>query len=442
MKKFTVKAARKVAIYGRKHLQKGVNLSNKVENKATRILDGTDYSFRVDESIPLEKIYYNNLPEIIPLHPAMPAIGATPSVTLLIPTLDGNSFFGGTATALVVAAKLAQTKNYRLRIVQTLKTGVPKNLGGFFKSEDININVSDIQIISIADRSYNIYGYISMHKDDIFIASAWWDTHLIQQLPLTRKFVYLIQDFEPIFYNNSDKYVLAEETYKQDNFVALCNTKLMYDFMEKRNYPAFRNQNTCFYFEPAVSRIKSGRSIDNEAKGKKKRIFLYGRPNVHRNLFFTALESLDRAFKEGYLKHDEWELFMAGQDSIPDINLPARLKVKNLGKMSMQDYVDFSKTIDIAISPMMAPHPNYPTLEFASIGSAVVTTKYDNKQDLSRYSKNIFVSDTSVKSIAGAINLAAKTTYEDRLANLEKNNIPASWNESLDETISKILKNL
>lgn len=438
MKKFTIRAIRKSAYLSNKALWKATRFTGRVEHKTTRILDGVDFSVKTSGSEPLEKIYYNSLPHITPLNPAMPAVGATPCIVLLLPTLDQRSFYGGTATALFVAAQLAVKTGRKLKIVQTLKTGHASNLPDFLNK---NINSSftedDIKVISVADRRHNVYGYLSMLPEDIFIASAWWDAYLLDQLPLVNKFIYLVQDFEPIFYNNSDNYILSESTYKKDSFIPLCNTKLMSDFMKERKYnEAFAAG--ALYFEPAVSRAKSG-FVTKKKKDEKKRLFLYGRPDVHRNLFFTALNSVDYAIKAGFLKADEWDLCMAGQDGVPDIELSSGAKIRNLGKMDMDEYINFSKSIDIAVSLMMAPHPNYPTLEFASIGSAVVTTKYANKQDLTSYSKNIFTSDIGVESIAGAIKEAALITYENRIKNANASNISTSW-DVLDEKIKDILE--
>lgn len=440
LQSFGLRAIRKASHLNNRGMRKVLRLTTKVENKATRILDGTDYSIKPSASVPFEKMYYNNLEYITPLNPAMPAVGSHPTVTLFLPTLDDSSFFGGTATALVVAAKIAKHQKRKLRIIQTLKTGRIDSLVPFFKQEGVAMKDEDIKIISVAERAYNRYGYISMLPDDIFIASAWWDAYLISQLPLTRKFIYLIQDFEPIFYNNSDRYVLAESTYKTDAFVPLCNTKLMHEFMIERAYPAFK-KGPSHYFEPAVSRLKNG-GVETKPIGSKKRLFIYGRPNVHRNLFFSALESLDYAFKAGFLNPNEWECYMAGQNNLPDIDLPSRVQIKNLGKMSMSNYVSFSKTVDLAISPMMAPHPNYPTLEFASIGTAVVTTKYANKQSLDSYSKNIIVSDIGIESMAGAIKRAAELTPAELSANLSSNKILDSWDSALDSILDDLVADL
>lgn len=153
-----------------------------------------------------------------------------------------------------------------------------------------------------------------------------------------------------------------------------------------------------------------------------------------------ALNSIDYAFKAGFIKHDEWELFMAGQDNIPDIQLTSGARIQNLGKLSMEDYIAFSRTIDLAVSPMMAPHPNYPTLEFASIGSQVVTTRYSNKTDLSNYSTNIIMCDIDVQSMAGAIKLAASNLDNSRKE--QDGKISDNWKTVLDTPISNILNKL
>ncbi len=441
MRRFTLRAARKGAHVSTKVLHKALSITTRVENKAVKVLNGSDYSMKVNGVAPLEKIYYNSLPYITPLNPSLPAIGSKGSVVLLLPTLDNKSFYGGTATALVVAGMVALQSKKKLKVIQTIKTGKGGDLSAFFKREGLTISNEDISVISVADRRYNFYGYLSIHADDIHIASAWWDAHLLSQLPLPRKFIYLVQDFEPIFYNNSDLYVLAENTYKQDSFVPLCNTELMADFMKERSYCGALKQGAQ-WFEPAVSRVKSGIVKESQAS-KKRRLFLYGRPDVHRNLFFTALESIDYAFKAEFLEKDSWECFMAGQDNLPDIQLPSGgPKIINKGKMDMEEYIAFSKTIDLALSPMMAPHPNYPTLEFASTGSAVVTTRYANKQSLDHYSKNIIMCDITVESMAGAIKEAASMNYELRMRNMKSNSLNSDWKLSLNKPLRAVLKAL
>lgn len=438
MKRLLIRSIRKASVLSSKVLDKGYSFSRKIEDKSTRILDGTDYGLLLNKAEPVEKILYTGLPYITPLHPALPN-GGDATITLLLPSLDKKSFYGGTATALYVAGILTtQHPGRKLRIVQTLKSGNPEGLENFFRDANINLSEQDILHVEVTGRRYNLYGYLPIHPDDVFVASAWWDAHLLNSMGLSKKFIYLVQDYEPIFYNNSDLSVLAEATYKNTSFVPLCNTQIMYEFMKGRAYPQFSNYK--YYFEPAVSREQSGIGTDN-TKSKKK-LFVYGRPDVHRNLFYSAIAAVNTAFSSGEMDASDWECYMAGQDNLPDIQFSSGAVIHNLGKMGMNDYIEFSKKIDIAVAPMLAPHPNYPTLEFASIGSMVVTTAYENKTDLSRYSHNIILTEPSIEAMADGIVRASKKSYNTRMKNQKNNHIGSSWETALGQVLREVWKDL
>lgn len=442
MKKAAFRAIRKTAYLTRRATNKAANLSGRVENKASKIINGTDPTVQIHKKILQEKVNAEALPEITPIHPAMPLTGRKAAVNLFIPSLQNSSFFGGTATALIVSAKLAVEKNMPLRIAETLKHGnaKPEQLRDFLQASGVEFKLSDITLMSLAGRKYNHYGYIDLHPDDIFLASAWWDAHLLNELPLQKKFIYLIQDFEPIFYNNSDQYVLAEETYRNNSFIPLFNTKLMREFMQKRGYAGIGNDE--LYFEPAVNIGKRIGYAPPKSNGQRRKLFIYGRPSVHRNLFYRALYVVDRAFSNRVLVPEDWEVYMAGQDKLPDVLLDCGVAVQNLGKLSLDEYYKFAKTIDLGVSLMMAPHPSYPPLELASLGAAIVTTTYSNKQDLSVYSKNIIVTDSSTDNLVKAVGYAAKVPYSDRIENAKNSNIPSDWQLSLQDVIKTIAQSV
>ncbi len=431
---FALRVIRKLANIGHKITYKMAVLFARIEDKSLRILLGTDYSVRARSEMTFEEKIYSSIPLIVPLNPSLPAIGRPAKVALVVPSLTSRGFYGGVATALIFAAKLAERHHMPLRIIQTSETGDGRGLEQFFTANGIAIDAASVELIDISARRYNIYGYLDMRPDDIFIVSAWWDAQLIEQLPLTHKFIYLIQDFEPIFYANGDMAVLAENTYRTNRFIPVCNTELMYKFMTHQGYDYIKDNG--LWFEPAVSRLASGKAVDNT--GKKKQLFLYGRPNVERNLFHLSLDALNRAFSDGGLVASEWEIWMAGQNNLPNIKLSSGAIIKNLGKMGMDEYITFSKTIDVALTPMMAPHPNYPTLEFASIGSAVVTTKYVTKHDLSNYSDNIVITDLSVEAITAGIKKAASMSYETRMKNLATTTIADNWDKTLAHTLKGV----
>jgi hypothetical protein len=439
IKKSAIRAIRKTAHLTNRASSWAAHFSNRVEHKTSRIISGTDSSFGAVSSSPFEKLYHLYAPEIVPLHPSLPQRGRKPAVVLLIPSLQKSSFFGGTSTAIITAALLAKKLSLDLRVIETLKHGGEMNLSAFLKSAGIDFK-GKITQIDVTGRGYNVYGYIDMHPEDVHMASAWWDAYLLDELPLKRKFVYLIQDYEPIFYNNSDKYALAESTYHSKNYVALCNTKLMHTFMTNRGFSQVKQGS---WFEPAVAYdAKALKTTTKKPASGKRRMFIYGRPNVERNLFFTAFSSLDRCFSDKHLDPSEWEVYMAGQDKVPDLELSSGVVVKSLGKMEFADYQKFISSIDVAVSLMMAPHPNYPTLEFAAKGAAVVTTRYDVKQDLSHYSKNIVMADITVDSICGALRQAASFDAETRHKNAEASTIPHTWKQTLDKPLDAIVKKI
>lgn len=435
-----VRGVRKAAYISRKVFSKAANFSGKVENKADRIIHGTDPTIQIHDKVLFEKIHAEALPEVVPIHPALPKTGRTGAATLFIPSLQKSSFFGGTATALIFTALVAQEKGLPIRIIETLVHGLASSadLSAFLQSVGIDFPDSEISLVDLAGRKYNHYGYLDMHPDDIYIASAWWDAHHLQQLPLLRKFVYLIQDFEPIFYNNSDHFILAEQTYHHDNFVPVCNTKLMYEFMSSKGYNHIAKNG--LWFEPAVGVGHRVGYSPAKQTGEKKRLFIYGRPAVHRNLFHTALEVVNQAFATYMLDSLEWEVYLAGQDGLPDILLDTGITAKNLGKMSFEAYYDFAKTVDVAVSLMLAPHPSYPPLELASLGAAVVTTKYENKTDLSAYSKNIIITDSTIPALLEALQTAAGIDHQTRTANAKAIALPATWHDALGDVVKKVGK--
>lgn len=435
IKILTLRLFRKTAHLINKMARNTSHLSSRVEHKATKLLTNDRVVFYSKRnSVIFDELYYEHFPQIIPIYPSLPLLGRRPTVTLLIPTMNKDLFFGGVATAIMASTLLAKKKNFDLRIVQTFKSS-DANVSKFIQRMNIDFR-GRILDIDMSQRAFGSYANLDIHPDDTFMASSWGDVYVLNKLPLKKKFVYLIQDFEPIFYNNSDERALAESTYSSDKYIALCNTKLMYDFLLSKQFSNVKNGT---WFEPAVSRYNSEKKVP---PGNKRKIFIYGRPRVKRNLFFTTIDAVNRCFSEQELDVKDWEVFMGGQDDIPDLQLGCGLVVRNLGKMNLEDYYEFIGSVDIAVSSMMAPHPNYPTLELASAGAAVVTTKYDIKQDLTNYSKNIITVDISPSSIAQGIKKAASLQAATRLENAKESNISQNWEEALDKPLNRIIKGI
>jgi beta-1,2-rhamnosyltransferase WsaF-like protein len=435
----TLRAIRKTSYLSGKASKKVSSIFDRIENKTTRIIINQTGSPYGTENIDLDSYFYQNYPYLFPVHPALPKLHQKPSVTVFA-FLDPRGFYGGIATLLLVAAELANKLGYDLRVAQTTGYSKDTKVLEFLRDNGIKISEDRFTVLNLSDRSRENFSYLPLHPEDVVVVSAWWDAYIASQLPLGRKFVYLIQDYEPIFYNNSDSSMFAEQTYHGDRFIPVCNTELIYDFFTEKGYKNIQSEG--LWFEPAPA---PNINHTKEAKNTKpkKRLFLYGRPQVHRNLFFTALNAIDLAFSDSdKIDAGDWEFYCAGQGGTPSVRLRSGRVLKNLGKMDIDKYYRFASNIDVAVSPMLAPHPNYPTLEFAALGAMVVSTKYETKKDLSRYSKNILMSEPTVDDMAQKILEACLTPQRERSHNLSTTSIGNNWSVALKKTIDTLAKRL
>ena len=173
-------------------------------------------------------------------------------------------------------------------------------------------------------------------------------------------------------------------------------------------------------------------------KSNTKILFLYARPNVDRNLFINGMRALDLAFQDEVMKKDKWLLFSAGTTGVPSVKLTSGHIIKNLGKMDISDYYKFARTVDLALSPMLAPHPNYPTLEFASLGAIVVSTKWKTKQNLDYYSPNILMAEPTAEDMAVKIIEASQISSLEKNKNLATNHINSEWPLALEKAINQV----
>ena len=433
MKKTALRAIRKTSHITKKVGQKGVNFLGKVENKATFLINNGI----IGNSVKVDDVFYSKYPHLTPVYPSLPELGQKPSVTVFA-FLHPAGFFGGIATLLFTAAKLANELNYDLRVVQTTGYSDKVDVVKFLNENGIEFSYDRYSTLNLSNRSNYDYGYLPLHPDDVVMVSAWWDARIASELPLKNKFVYLIQDFEPIFYNNSDAFTLSDETYKTEKFLPITNTEILLEYFKKNGYN-YIAENAVF-FEPAPSPNVKLKKFSEETKTK--RIFLYGRPNVDRNMFYTAIKALDLAVNDERLADYDIEVYSAGSSEVPNIELSNGTKIKNKGKMPLDEYYKFVQTVDVAVSPMLAPHPNYPTLEFSSIGATVVTTKWETKQNLDRYSKNIFMCEPTIKDMADKIVEAIIKPISEVSKDAKSNNLNTDWNIALKTPIEELAKKL
>ncbi|MDD9922636.1 MAG: glycosyl transferase family 1 [Boseongicola sp.] len=299
-----------------------------------------------------------------------------PGFAIMVPTLNPSEMFAGIATALDVGVGLAQAGIP----VQFIATDLPirdasQSRAFIFGRAGTNAASISGLIDVTCGRKAN---QIALSPLDRLFATAWWTAHLAQDMISNTElvkdhFYYLIQDFEPGFYPWGAEYAAAMESY-QFQYRPIFNSEPLARYFS--DHGICPNMSSSAVFRPSID-------IDRYLKvprkpGKVPRLAVYGRPEVARNLFPTAVTSLDRFLVQSDFGPDDIELVSVGMVH-PDIDFRTGHRLKSLGKIPWDDYPDFLGTVDFGLSLMLSPHPSHPPLEMAAAGVRVVTNHFGPK---------------------------------------------------------------
>ena len=317
-------------------------------------------------------------------------------LNLIVPALSAKHVFGGIATALKFFEAFGKDcENLRIILSDEAVFSPEDN----FEYKDWSILPLEAHdqpgkcVVPAADR----YGKtLSVGQNDYFVATAWWTAILarslqskqagIYKLNAARRFIYLIQDFEPGFYPWSSRYALAESTYKDNSgFVAVFNTSTLKNYFEEKGF----NFRKSYCFEPVLHEGLKPYLNEVGTTKRTKRILVYGRPSTARNAYEIIILALMMwANKSGL---SGWEFISVGEMHKP-IELGNGNVLHSHGKLSIEAYAEMLLGSYAGISLMISPHPSYPPLEMAAFGLKVITNKYESK-DLSYFSDNIISID-------------------------------------------------
>lgn len=327
-----------------------------------------------------------------------------PAITLLVPTLNPTEIFAGVATAVDLGLALAAA-GHSVRFVATdLPMASP-----IVSRQFLTGRLSGAQADTGAAARITLHcgvtePTIPAHPGDRFIATAWWTAIVARKLIAAHgftwpRFVYLIQDYEPGFYPWGSEYADALSSYSLD-FIPLFNTTLLRDHFAAAGF-AFAGPKA-IAFRPAINvdRYASLPRAAPDAKGRR-RIMVYGRPEVARNLFPTAVEALDLFLSRAGLTPDQVILDSVGLRH-PPVHLSGGHVLTSRGKLPYEEYPAYLSSVDLGLSLMLSPHPSHPPLEMAAAGARVVTNGYGVK-DLSLLSPSLLSTPPDPEALAGAM---------------------------------------
>ena len=390
--------------------------------------------------------YREQLPNVRPLNIHARADLSTPArLNVVLPSLSMRHMSGGPNSVINLACRMAR-RGVPVRFVgidapmdrdlAPLRThmmrlaGIPNSLG-------------HIEFACGHDRREPLY----VGEKDVFMATAWWTAqaiHRAMRLTKPRKFMYVIQDFEPGFYHWGTEYALAQETYDFD-FVAVINSQQLADYLCESRVGRFRDPE--FARKCAVLQIAVEQRLfyceQTAMNNRTRRLLFYARPSIaKRNLYELGIAALYRANQDDLFPRSEWELTFIGED-VPSVDLGKGVIVQCAPWLALDAYAELMRHSDIVLSLMFSPHPSYPPLEAAACGSIAVTSHFASKTEagLRQISQNIVPVDMTVDSILNGLKMA-KEKAANHQARVEHSQIklPRSWDESFESVLPRAME--
>lgn len=359
----------------------------------------------------LRSDFYNTVPEIYPVGVAR---SRSPRLRLnaILPTMKPEKIYGGITTALLVIRRIVNEMEGEVDVrvlitsdsvdrpsVDALSARLDRAFIQTGPSEDVSGNV----IVGVAHAQHEP---ISVRAGDMYVGTAWWTAdlgfRLIDQqraiFGANPQMAYIIQDYEPGFYNWSNHYALAEATYHRPNdTIAIINSEELAGFLQSRCH--FREQQFVPYeLHPRLAELI-------EPTRPEKLILAYGRPTVDRNCFELLCEGFRVWQARNPRVNCSYEIVFAGEE-FDQARLKGLENARNVGKMSIEDYAGMLNRACAGVSLMISPHPSYPPLEMASAGCMTVTNTYDGKDLRLRSDRFVSVEGLTPTGLADAIDVA------------------------------------
>ncbi len=230
---------------------------------------------------------------------------------------------------------------------------------------------------------------------DIGVATLWTTAYLLAKVRNCARKMYLIQDYEPLFYPAGSTAAQAELTYRF-GFEGLCNTAPLAELYRSRY------GGTAIAFTPQIDQAIFFPGPEQRYPPRI-RVFFYARPDNPRNAFelgAVALRRLKRTMGEGV------EILCAGAQFEPaDFGLEG--VVEPLGWLPLEQTGQLYRSCHVAVSCMLTPHPSYLPFELMACGVVVVSLRNDANQWLLEDGVTCLIAEATASSLAAKLHEAA-----------------------------------
>ncbi|MEM5386438.1 glycosyltransferase [Paraburkholderia phymatum] len=375
-----------------------------------------------------------------------PSLSSTPTLRILLPSLQMRYATGGPNTAYILGMLLA---NDGIPVI-FVSTDLPldDNLNGIkshlHRLTGLRPDDLAVQFIDGSDRTQPLaIGY-----NDALMATAWWTAHAARSatsMLRCKRIYYLVQDYETLFYGASENFADAEASYSFDH-VPIINTSLLRDHLISRAVGRYSNADfsrQAIAFEPAID--QSYFRPENRDAQAPRRLLFYARPNIaKRNLFGLGIAVLRAAVEKGLFGDSGWEFIGMGESFDP-IPLGRGYTLTPAEWLDFEGYAEQMRGTDILLSSMLSPHPSYPPLEMAACGGLAVTTVFGSKTAarLSALSPNLIGAEPEIGDMLLALARArALSDDKGRRQTAPQLSLPRTWTESLSPAVETLVAQL
>ena len=346
-------------------------------------------------------------------------------VNILVSTIDFEYLYGGYIAVLKLALQI-NDYGYRTRIVIVDPCDYNpelwrKQIKGYSPLVDL---FDRIEIEYRFDRSRSL----AVSPTDAFLATSWWTAHIAHHASAElkqRRFVYLTQDYEPLFYEAGSLRALAEQSYGFPHY-ALFSTELLREYSRQHrigvfNAPDGSGDDYSVSFQNAIR--AAGVRLEHLQQRTSRGLLFYARPESHaaRNLFELGVLGLSEAIEEGHFDLEKWRFDGIGSlGALKSVDLAERVKLNLRPRMTLDEYTTLLPSYDLGLSLMLTPHPSLVPLDMAAAGLVTVTNTYANKTGakMESISNNIIAVPATVQGIKEGLIQALRNVdnFESRVA--------------------------
>ena len=335
---------------------------------------------------------------------------------ILVPSVNPSQMFAGIATAVDLGVELAQ-RGLDVRFIATDMPMASREASLDFVRRRLKSPEAENRI----DVECGVTrGEIVFSPDDHLLATAWWSAYVASRVISDaalrqKKFFYLIQDFEPYFYPWGDECARAFQSYNIPH-IPIFNTTLLRDYF--LHVGIYDRADRYLSFHPSID-IEHYACIARVTKRERRRIVVYGRPEVARNMFGTSVCALAAFLERHSLTDRDVELVSVGMRH-EDVVMPNGVVLRSKGKLPWDEYPGFLATIDIGLALMYSPHPSHLPIEMAAAGARVVTNGFEGK-NLAILSPLISSCNADAGSLTDALSFAWQDLGRGEASAAERN---------------------